>query len=50
MVQSLPTKARRLGGGTGFFSTHKPIARAACVTCPDYLAALKPPLCLIKPG
>ena len=38
------SKARRLGGGTGFFSTHKPTARAARVACPGNLAALKPPL------
>ena len=30
----------RLGGGTGFFSTHKPTARAARVACPGNLAAL----------
>ena len=38
------SKARRLGGGTGFFSTHKPTARAARAACPGNLAALKPPL------
>ena len=35
------SKVRRLGGGTGFFSTHKPTARAARVACPGNLAALK---------
>ena len=38
------SKARQLGGGTGFFSTHKPTAHAACVACLDNLAALKLPL------
>ena len=33
-----------LGGGTGFFSTHKLTARITCISCPGYLAALKPPL------
>ena len=51
MEQSRPTvrttdqsKAQRIGGGTGFFSTHKPTARAAHVAYPDNLAALKLPL------
>ena len=48
MGQSSPTvrqsKARRVGGGAGFFSTHKPTACAARVACPGNLAALKPPL------
>ena len=34
------SKARSLGGGTGFFSTHKPTARAARAACPGNLAAL----------
>ena len=34
VVQSPLTKARRLGGGTGFFSAHKPTASAARVACP----------------
>ena len=34
MGQNPPTKARQLGEGTGFFSTHKPTARATRVTCP----------------
>ena len=38
------SKAQWLGGGTGFFSTHKPTARAAPVACPVNLAAVKPPL------
>ena len=38
------SKARRLGGGMEFFSTHKPTACAARVACPGNLAALKPPL------
>ena len=44
VVQSPLTKARRLGGGTGFFSAHKPTASAARVACPGNPAALKPPL------
>jgi len=51
MGQSPPTvkttdqsKAQQLGGGTGFFSTHKPTVRAAHVACPGNLAALKLPL------
>ena len=48
MGQSPPTvrtsKARQLGGGAEFFSTHKPTAHAAHVACPGNLAALKPPL------
>ena len=38
------SKARWLGGGTGFFSTHKLTACTARIACPDNLAALKPPL------
>ena len=38
------SKAWQLGGGTGFFSTHKPTVRTARVACPGNLAALKPPL------
>ena len=38
------SKARRLGGGTGFFCTHKPTVRAARVACLGNLAALKQPL------
>ena len=38
------SKAQRLGGGTGFFSTHKFTAHATRVICPDNLVALKPPL------
>ena len=51
MGQSPPTvkttdqsKARWLGGGTKFFSTHKPTTCAVLVVCPGNLAALKPPL------
>ena len=33
-----------LGGGTRFFSTHKPTAHTACIACPGNLAGLKPPL------
>ena len=51
MGQSPPTvrttdqsKVRRLGGGTGFFSTHKLKVHTVHVACPDNLAALKPPL------
>ena len=38
------SKARWLGGGTRFFSTHKLTAHAMCVACPGNLAALKLPL------
>ena len=42
------TEHRRLGGGTGFFSTHKFTARAVRVACPGNPAAPKPPLtCVI---
>ena len=37
-------KARRLGGGTRFFSTHKLTVRAARVASPGNPATLKPPL------
>ena len=38
------SKAQQLGGGTGFFSTHKHTTRAALVACPGNLAVRKPPL------
>ena len=55
MGQSPPTvkttdqsKARWLGGGTGFFSTHNPTMCTARVACQGNLAALKPPLYMLK--
>ena len=38
------SKARRLGGGIEFFSTHELTVFATRVVCPGNLAALKPPL------
>ena len=38
------SKARRLGGRTGFFSTHDLTEHAACVACLGNLVVLKLPL------
>ena len=41
------SKARRLRGGTEFFSTHELTACTADVVCLGNLAALKLPLCMV---